>query len=75
MKAANTGDFCTSIYIQCFQIYVPVCNLQQDSGPCFAYIPGWYHVNGGRGNRNNFQTRAKCERECIVCNLPRDSGP
>ncbi|KAH3692856.1 BPTI/Kunitz domain-containing protein-like [Dreissena polymorpha] len=62
---------------------VKVCSLQQDSGPCFAYIPRWYHVygvcqefvyGGCGGNRNNFQTRAECERKCIVCNMPADSG-
>ncbi|XP_052247727.1 carboxypeptidase inhibitor SmCI-like [Dreissena polymorpha] len=61
-----------------------VCSLQQNSGPCFAYDPRWYHVNGlcqefvcggCGGYRNNFQTRDECERKCIVCNLPAETGP
>ncbi|XP_052248054.1 carboxypeptidase inhibitor SmCI-like [Dreissena polymorpha] len=63
---------------------VKVCSLKPDSGNCFAAFRNWYHVKGVckefiyggcGGNRNNFQTREECERKCVVCNLPSETGP
>lgn len=65
-----------------------VCDLPIVVGPCDAAIPRWafnartgecerFIYGGCGGNRNNFETREKCEGQCAQrdpCDLPIDPG-
>lgn len=55
------------------------CNLDRDSGPCFAYFENFFYnknskkcetfVYGGcLGNENRFVTRKECENSCLTQN-------
>lgn len=55
-----------------------VCCQPKDPGPCKALFPRWYYnsatsqceqfnYGGCQGNRNNFETKAACEKTCVKC--------
>ena len=54
---------------------IEVCTLPKDSGPCEAAITNWFYnpdtmkcesfIYGGcKGNKNNFETKQKCQNLC-----------
>ena len=56
-------------------LWVPVCNMAKDPGPCEADYPMWHFepatkmcqefVYGGcDGNANRFSSRLECENKC-----------
>merc|ERR1711900_146698 len=56
---------------------VDLCQLPPSSGSCFMRLRRWYYnpstgscerfvYRGCRGNMNNFEFKAECERNCII---------
>ncbi|XP_064484437.1 papilin-like isoform X2 [Ornithodoros turicata] len=72
-----------------------ICSMAKEEGTCLAREQKWYYdyvdsqckeftYTGCQGNRNRFDTREQCERQCgsttvavtkDVCSLPKQEGP
>ena len=58
------------------ELYIDICSLPSDTGPCRASLTKYYHnsetgiceqftYGGCGGNDNNFNTLASCQEECV----------
>lgn len=64
----------------------PVCELDQDRGPCTQWSAKWYYdrtegrclrfwYGGCQGNRNRFETESECETTCRGGPVPTERPP
>ena len=62
-------------YYYKFELYIDICSLPSDTGPCRASHTNYFHnsetglceeftYGGCDGNANNFDTLASCQEEC-----------